>query len=179
MVYDFVVLCCEEGVPHPAGKPSRGMRIDRRLRNRAIAHSTTIEMLARDHKYHQFHYADGVAHKTPTRSFTFSMNPYEYLNPKALPSEKCSLERYAEIDSGIPRRGREPVWWGTSFHWKGSGMFSLTKDGIEEIALNTPFCLVRIHTQLLLETATRLPARQAGAHRFSVYYSDPLTSLYA
>jgi len=35
MVYDFVVLCCEEGVPHPAGKPSRGMRIDRRLRNRA------------------------------------------------------------------------------------------------------------------------------------------------
>ena len=30
-----VLLCCEEGVPHPAGKPSRGMRIDRRLRNRA------------------------------------------------------------------------------------------------------------------------------------------------
>jgi hypothetical protein len=71
------------------------------------------------------------------------------------------------------------VWWGTSFHWKGSGMFSLTKDGIEEIALNTPFCLVRIHAHLLLETATRLPARQAGAHRFSVYCSDPLTSLYA
>jgi len=144
-----------------------------------IAHSTTIEMLALNHEYHQFHYAGGVAHKTSTRSITFSINPDEYLNPKALPSEKCSLERYAEIDSGIPRRGREPVLRGTSFHWKGSGMFSLTKDGIDEIALYTPFCLVRVHTHLLLETATRRPARQAGAHRFSVYCAEPLTLLHA
>jgi hypothetical protein len=144
-----------------------------------IAHSTTIEMLTPNHKYHQFHYAGGKAHQTPTKSITFSINPNEYLNPKALPTGKCLLERYPEIDSGIPRKGRELMWRGTSFSWRGSGLLPLTKNGIEEIALNTPFCLVRVHTHLLLETATRLPARQAGAHRFSVYCSEPLTLLHA